>query len=312
MADYPLMAARPLRLADRDWIEPRLRAIGERLGSACPADISFTNMALFNAVHRYEVVEGAWPAVCGLTYDGLRHVLALFDLTEAPPDILRRLLEGRDVLYPLAAPQVAQLPAKEWHFTWQRSDADYLYAADTFLHYPGKEGQNKRRLVRQLLGAHEMSVRPLDADAVPAALDVLAGWLRDKAKRAGEADDQACRDALAGLGALNMRGWLHLADGQPVGWVLAEPMFGETWVARFAKGRATLPGLYPWMFQHLCTQLLELRWLNFEQDLGVAGLRRSKLSYSPDRLLRKYRAWPVDTLSGTHDQFTQDVGPYVP
>ena len=30
-------------------------------------------------------------------------------------------------------------------------------------------------------------------------------------------------------------------------------------------------------------------WLNFEQDMGMAGFRQSKLSYQPAALLPKYR-----------------------
>jgi len=62
MADHPQPAARRLRPDDRDWIEPRLRAIGERLGPNCPADLSFTNIMLFDSVHHSQVVKGTWPA----------------------------------------------------------------------------------------------------------------------------------------------------------------------------------------------------------------------------------------------------------
>ena len=34
-------------------------------------------------------------------------------------------------------------------------------------------------------------------------------------------------------------------------------------------------------------------WLNFEQDLGIPGFRRSKMSYRPAALLSKLRLAPV-------------------
>jgi hypothetical protein len=34
-------------------------------------------------------------------------------------------------------------------------------------------------------------------------------------------------------------------------------------------------------------------WLNIEQDMGVPGLRRSKRSYLPERMLPRYRLEPL-------------------
>ena len=44
------------------------------------------------------------------------------------------------------------------------------------------------------------------------------------------------------------------------------------------------------MFQHYCEALPDIRWLNFEQDLGHANFRRTKMSYRPAALLAKHRA----------------------
>jgi hypothetical protein len=32
-----------------------------------------------------------------------------------------------------------------------------------------------------------------------------------------------------------------------------------------------------------------VQWLNFEQDMGLANFRRSKLSYQPSALISKFR-----------------------
>jgi hypothetical protein len=43
------------------------------------------------------------------------------------------------------------------------------------------------------------------------------------------------------------------------------------------------------MFQHHARSDPGVRWLNFEQDLGLANFRQTKLSYQPAALLDKHR-----------------------
>jgi len=64
---------------------------------------------------------------------------------------------------------------------------------------------------------------------------------------------------------------------------------------RFAKGLDAYPGIYPFMFRHFSLECERhfgqgARWLNFEQDMGNPGMRRSKMSFAPAALLPKWRA----------------------
>ena len=59
------------------------------------------------------------------------------------------------------------------------------------------------------------------------------------------------------------------------------------------KANPEFPGLYPVLQQ----QFLEREWslipfVNREQDLGIEGLRRSKLSYHPEYMVNKFRLIP--------------------
>ena len=89
--------------------------------------------------------------------------------------------------------------------------------------------------------------------------------------------------------ALGLHGFFYTVNGQAAGFVLAETLAPGVWVMRFAKGMDGLTGIYQYMFQHVCQATPSLNWLNFEQDLGLANLRQTKLSYQPTHLLPTYR-----------------------
>jgi hypothetical protein len=207
---------------------------------------------------------------------------------------MRRLIEGHDGFGPLSTAQRDRLDPNLWTFTNSRDDADYLYPADQFRHYRGRLLHKKGNLARQLLAEHPEveAVRYTPARRAEAEA-VLETWLDDKAKRPGETDDGPCREALVLADELGLEGTLYRIEGRATGFLLAEAIRPGVMVMRFSKGLDAFKGLYQHMFQQFCLARPGLRWLNFEQDLGLANFRQTKLSYQPMTLLDKFRATPV-------------------
>ncbi|MCV2219140.1 phosphatidylglycerol lysyltransferase domain-containing protein [Thauera sp. Sel9] len=293
------VVAEALCPSQADWVEARLRPLRVAQGAGCPAEYSFSNLYLFRAAHDYRLIrDAALPCIVGRTYDGEAHVLPLFDVAGADPGHLAALVARHGALYPLAGHTVAGLDAARFTARAVREDADYLYRAAELRALAGPRLRKKRAQIRQLLGAHRLRCCPLGAaaddtlDAAATACDdalrVLDGWIAEKGKAAGEADQPACAAALRAPWLAAHAGWLWYADDQPAGFLLAQRLNAEVMVVRFAKGLAAYAGVFPLMF-HALAQHTDAPWINFEQDLGVANFRRAKLAYAPAMLLAKYR-----------------------
>lgn len=289
----------PLTLDLAPRLAPRLAARLQGLCEQAIADLSYANLWLFRRVHDYRFIDGDWPAISGLTYDGQRHLLPLFSPQDAPDDVLRRQMQGHAAMFPLTEAEASALPAAHWSVEAHRDDADYLYPADHFRHYRGTALQKKRNLMKQCRATHALDIQAYDAAHArhrEAALSVLDGWSADKGKAPGEADDLPCREALALAPQLGLAGHIAWADGAPAGFVLGERLQPGVAVIRFAKGLARFKGISQLLFHHFATHApWPVDWMNFEQDLGLANFRKTKLSYQPSHLLPKYRARPVST-----------------
>lgn len=256
----------------------------------CLSEYAFANLWLFRREHQYRFTDGDWPLITGHTYDGMPHAMPLFALDQAPVAVIDDLLDRHGCLYPVPARTAERLDPERYALSANRDDADYLYFAGDFRHYSGRLLNKKRNLMNQLLRSHCVEAEPFSPAWEGSALDVLAGWMVDKGKPPGSADERPCRDGLAHAQALGLWGFGYRVDGHPGGFVLAEPLAPGVHAVRFAKSRDAFKGLAQYMFHHLAScGPADLAWLNFEQDLGLPNFRQTKLSYQPAALLDKWR-----------------------
>jgi hypothetical protein len=284
------MSGLPLTLALREPIEAALTRLRGGSAEQCLSDHAFSNLYLFRDAHDYRYLPGDWPCISGRAYDGTRHLMPLFAVQDAPLDVLRQLLEGHDCLYPIAQRHAEMLPPSQFRPWSSADDADYLFEARQFIDYPGRALARKRNQVRQLLATCVPRSVLFGVEAADAARQVLRGWMAQKGKAHGEADETACIEAIANAAVFGLEGFVHFAGDQPVGFVLAQELQPGVFVMRFAKGLDSHVGIYPYMFQHFCRHFARpVRWLNFEQDMGLPGFRRSKRSYGPAGLISKLR-----------------------
>ncbi|KRB75161.1 phosphatidylglycerol lysyltransferase domain-containing protein [Noviherbaspirillum sp. Root189] len=279
----------PLALEQGEEIDAMLSPLREGLGNACLSEFAFSNLYLFRRAHAYRYLPGPWPCVAGVTYDGVRHLMPLFDINEAPVAVLQELLREHDCFFPVPASTAGTLDPSLFIVTQCEDDADYLYAAQNFRDYRGELLRKKRQLMQQLLRQWEITAHPLGPDRIGDADSLLGVWMQDKEKARGEADESACREALQLVGRFGFDARIYYADGDAAGFIIAQRFNAGTAVMRFAKGSDRYKGIYQYMFHHYCMQVQDIAWINFEQDIGLPNFRQTKRSYQPQAMLQKCR-----------------------
>ncbi|MDR1390009.1 MAG: phosphatidylglycerol lysyltransferase domain-containing protein [Treponema sp.] len=184
---------------------------------------------------------------------------------------------------------------EEWgiQFFEDRDNFDYLYLRTDLADLPGKKYHKKRNLTSQFHSSYpNWEARPLTADLVPAALDILAKWREQKGF---DGDFLAASEALQRYKGLYQKGMVYFVEGRPAAWCLGERLArGRMFAVHFEKALEEFKGIYQFINQHFAASLPAYHiYINREQDLGDEGLRQAKLTYRPCGFVRKFTAHPA-------------------
>jgi len=192
----------------------------------------------------------------------------------------------------------AYYPGK-FRFRCDRSDFDYVYSIDDLADLKGRKFQQKRNHVNRFEAAYpDWRVEKLDSSTMDDARALVEHWFTHK-QEAPEMDmgleKLALRRAFEQFRELGLEGLVLYADGAPAAVTLGSRLSPDTFDIHFEKAREDVPGAYGAInrafARHLREKYPELRYLNREDDLGLPGLRKAKLSYNPAFLVEKCWAY---------------------
>lgn len=275
----------PLDLKHQALLDIRLQALGEGRSEYC-----FSNLYLFRHVHRYQVLQKEHLFISGVTYDGCSFLMPVFELKEEDSLELASYLEGYDCFYPIGEADLPHFDPEYFKVTYNPDDSDYIFDARKLQTYSGRSLAAKKNLLHQFLNRYQATVAPLDHTVTADACLILGQWLTDSNKAAAATDFASCLEALNKQEVLGLFGFVVYADNKPAGFILCKEVIPGICVIHFAKGNRHVKGIYQFMFHQLANTFADrFRFYNFEQDLGIPNFRKTKRSYDPDRLLKKFR-----------------------
>lgn len=167
---------------------------------------------------------------------------------------------------------------------------NYVYSALELATLPGRRYSKKRNLIAQADTQYPWTAQPLEISQSEIIGQVLEhiGDGKDETLPQGLSDErQALQAMLAQLPELNQRGILIRVDGRPVAFSLYETLLPDTAVVHFEKAERNYKGLFQLINRETARAIVQegFQWINREEDLDMAGLRKSKLSYHPKKIV---------------------------
>ena len=174
-----------------------------------------------------------------------------------------------------------------------RDHFDYLYRTEDLIALKGKKYDGKRNRIKRFLKSNIPIYQKLTEELAPDCFKLLNKWGRNKA--AGVCFDEPIKEALNNLAGLNVEGAVIKINGKVEAFTIGENLAHDTAVVYIEIANPDIEGLSQYINQQFCrNEWAGAAYINREEDLGNAGLRRAKLSYHPYQLIKKYDVTVID------------------
>ena len=185
------------------------------------------------------------------------------------------------------------MPGK-FTFTSDRNYTDYLYLRTDLATLIGKKYQSKRNHINKFRKTYSYEYLPITPAHIPECLRLEAEWCKvnNCSEQEGMGNERrAIIFALNNFEKLGLSGGLLHVDGKIVAFTFGTPINGDTFGVHVEKADTSVEGGYAMINYEFANRIPEqYTYINREEDLGIEGLRKAKLSYQPVILLEKSMA----------------------
>jgi len=181
-----------------------------------------------------------------------------------------------------------------------RDQFDYLYWREEMADLRGKKFDGKRNLIRRFQSlCPDYKFQIIDRSWKKEAINFFFSWASQKGSTENfsplslQDQERALNLAFDLWEILDLMGAALTCRSEMKGFIIASRLNEKTAVVHFLYADLDSSGSSQTLLWEACRQLLvSFPLINLEQDLGLPGLRKAKLSYHPCRLIAKYDVYP--------------------
>ncbi|MFR9602549.1 MAG: GNAT family N-acetyltransferase [Rikenellaceae bacterium] len=292
---------RPIELSDRETIERYTHCSGIR-----NCDLSFANMycwqttfdsawAIFEGylIIRFRINGGEelgymQPIRCDGSHNFARIIPELAKDAHSNGQRLRIIgltEEGRMSL--------DAVHHNNFAFYSDRDYEDYIYLREKLEKITGKRYQPKRNHINQFEKLYNYEYHTLTPQHHEGCLALCQKWREERGEDISTPSPEvdAIGRALDNFDRLGLDGGVIVIDGAVVAFTYGSAINPTTFCTHIEKCDTSFVGIYS-AINKLFAQSLPQQFthINREEDMGIGGLRKSKLSYHPSELQVKYTA----------------------
>jgi hypothetical protein len=171
-------------------------------------------------------------------------------------------------------------------------NSDYIYSTGDLINLQGKKYDGKRNHINKFRREYEFEYVAINENNIGECFKIMDAWCAERKcidHRGRYCERLVNTELLSNYAEVECKGALIKVNGKFEAFTVGEMLNEDTAVIHIEKANFNVNGLYTLINQQFCkNEWANTKYINREQDLGIEGIRKAKLSYHPVKMVEKY------------------------
>jgi hypothetical protein len=180
-------------------------------------------------------------------------------------------------------------------FEADRPNFDYVYSTKDLIELKGRDFHSKKNHLNYFLNNYSYEYSPMGTEMAAEAMAFIRAFNERKnlsnphERELLEMEEEAMKDVFLNLDTVGYLTGIIRIDGKIQALSIGGRLGTKTVTVHVEKANTEYRGLYQVINNEFCKHMAsQVKLINREEDMGIAGLRKAKLSYNPVKLIEKY------------------------
>lgn len=283
---------KPLELSDRSTVKEQLKRINPNI-----CELALANLYIWMDFDRAQLTT-INENLCILINPFNESPYFLEPIgRNKPVETINICLEYAKCLSRVSEDFISLIPHDAYKMACQRSQFDYVFQVSEFASFSGKKYDGKRNHIKKFIKHFpNYKYQELTPNMRDKALDLFEKWFKVREESryfprlAHTAQRNALEKAFLYYKESELIGGAILSENDLLGFIIGSRLNLDTISAHFQYVDPSFQGVSQIVFNEACKNTFNsYKHINLEQDLGIPGLRKAKMSYHPYKIEKKYK-----------------------
>lgn len=176
-----------------------------------------------------------------------------------------------------------------------RDAADYIYFSENLAELQGKKYHSKRNHINAFSKKYDWSYEEINSGNIQKIKTCADIWYKENSDKADKyllAEKKGIDIILDNMDTLGVKVGAITVNNSVVAFSLGSPINDDVFDIHIEKALKDYAEGYTVINREFAKRLTDFKYINREDDMGLEGLRKAKLSYKPEIILKKYFCKP--------------------